>query len=69
MPPLRTGTYRSGGLAPEAIPAPSDADLRAYFAANAQNYAVPDRVSFDQVFLGDPAPGAVEVALTALQSG
>lgn len=54
---------------PANLNLPTEADLRAYYDANAQNYAVPDRVSFDQVFLGTPAPGAVEAALTALQAG
>jgi hypothetical protein len=54
---------------PAGVPTPTDAELRAFYEATAGNYAVPDRVSFLQVFLGNPAPGAAEAALGRLRAG
>jgi hypothetical protein len=39
------------------VPAPTDADLEAFLAANAQRYATPDRVTFEQVFASHGTPG------------
>ncbi len=43
------------GSAP--VPAPTDADLAAFFAANAQRWARPDRVSIEHVFASYGTPG------------
>jgi hypothetical protein len=39
----------------EEIAAPAEAELRAYFAAEAERYRSPPTVSLDQVFFDDPA--------------
>ncbi len=46
---------------------PTEAELAAWYAANASDYTPPATVSFDQVMLADPAEA--EATLSALQEG
>jgi hypothetical protein len=50
------------------VPEPSEAELRAYFAAEAERYRTPPTVTLDQVFYADPA-SAPDGLLKGLQSG
>lgn len=56
------------------VPAPTDADLQAFLAANAARYAKPDRVTIEQVFAsfgtpGEPADQRVAAWLPQLRAG
>lgn len=49
---------------------PEESVLIAFYEANPENYSSPDRLAFEQIFLGEqPADTAAETALAALQSG
>jgi hypothetical protein len=50
------------------VPEPSEAELRAYFAAEAERYRTPPTVTLDQVFYADPA-SAPDGLLKGLQAG
>ena len=50
------------------VPEPSEAELRAYFAAEAERYRNPPTVTLDQVFYADPA-SVPDGLLSELQSG
>lgn len=54
---------------PAAVPDPTEAELRALFAATAQEYAQPARVAFRQVLLADASQGGIDAARRALVAG
>ena len=54
---------------PAAIPAPTEAELRALFEATQAKYAVPATIAFRQVLLGHPSPDELEAARKALIGG
>jgi hypothetical protein len=54
---------------PGAIRAPTETELAAHFEATRAIYAVPATLAFRQVFLGEPAPGEMDAALSALRAG
>jgi hypothetical protein len=54
---------------PDAVPAPSEADLRTLFEATREKYVSPAALSFTQVFLGESGPDAAGAVLAALAGG
>jgi parvulin-like peptidyl-prolyl isomerase len=52
----------------EEVPEPSEAELRAYLAANRERYRGPPTVTLDHVFYADPA-GVPDGLLAQLQNG
>lgn len=54
---------------PAAVAAPSEAELLALFEATKQKYVTPESIAFRQIYLGEPAAGEAEAALTALAEG
>ena len=52
----------------EEVPQPSEAELRAYLAANRERYRGPPTVTLDHVFYADPA-GVPDELLAQLQNG
>jgi hypothetical protein len=54
---------------PGTIREPTEAELLAHYDDTRAAYQVPASVSFQQVFLGEPAPEALAAAMAALQSG
>lgn len=59
---------RMRSLLADDVPEPTEADLRAFFRANAERYQVPPRVSFRHVFFGPRAvvPEALSAELARL---
>ena len=58
--------FASEDLAP--VPEPTEADLRAWYAAHPQDYLKPAAATFRHVFFSDDSPGAEAVARAALGS-
>ena len=58
--------FASEDLAP--VPEPTEADLRAWYAAHPQDYLKPAAATFRHVFFSDDSPGAEAAARAALQS-
>jgi len=50
-------------------PIADDAELRAWFEANGDDYMLPAKVTFQHVFWARPESGGVEAALASLNSG
>lgn len=59
--------FASEDLAP--VPEPTEADLRAWYAAHPQDYLKPAAATFRHVFFSDDSPGAEGAARAALRSG
>lgn len=54
---------------PAALPAPTEAQLRAHYEGTRAKYAAPSAISFEQVFLGEPSQEEIARVRTALKAG